>query len=160
MKGYYRYPKRNPIKDYFPLPNELFTLDLSAGEIAVYGYLMRCEDRDTHRCHPSYRTIGRAVNLSPNTVRKHVRGLEEKRLIVTEHTTVVTRSGEKRNGTLLYNLRPIEEAVRFHLEQLMGKAEEESQRRKIQTKLAGLEHKRSGGPLPGHIPDVQWELPT
>ena len=159
MKGYYRYPKRDPIKDYFPLPNELFSLDLSAGEIAVYGYLMRCEDRETHRCHPSYRTIGRAVNLSANTVRKHIRSLEEKRLIVTEHTTVITKAGEKRNGTLLYTLRPIEEAVRFHLEQLMGKVEDEVERRKIQTKLDRLEQKRGGGSPPGQVPDSRPELP-
>ena len=30
------YQKRDPIKDYFPLPNEIFYLDLSYGEIAVY----------------------------------------------------------------------------------------------------------------------------
>ena len=73
---------------------------LTPGELAVYSYLMRCEDRATHQCHPSYATIGRAVNLSKNTVRKYVQGLCEKRLITTEPTTVVARGGEKRNGTL------------------------------------------------------------
>lgn len=106
---YEPYPKRDPIKNYFPLPNEVFALNLTPGELAVYSYLMRCEDRATHQCHPSYATIGRAVNLSKNTVRKHVQGLCEKHLITTEPTTVVTRGGEKRNGTLLYTLRPVEE---------------------------------------------------
>lgn len=40
-----RYPKRDAIRDYFPLPNEIFSLGLSTGEIAVYAYLMYCEDR-------------------------------------------------------------------------------------------------------------------
>jgi len=40
---YNRYPKRDAVKHYFPLPNEIFCLDLSAGEIAVYAYLMYCE---------------------------------------------------------------------------------------------------------------------
>ena len=33
---YDRYPKRDALKDYFPVPNEIFCLGLSSGEIAVY----------------------------------------------------------------------------------------------------------------------------
>ena len=33
------WPKRDPVKNYFPLPNEIFSLGLSAGAIAVYGFL-------------------------------------------------------------------------------------------------------------------------
>lgn len=135
---YEPYPKRDPIKNYFPLPNEVFALDLTAGELAVYSYLMRCEDRATHQCHPSYATIGRAVNLSKNTVRKYVQCLCEKHLITTEPTTVVTRGGEKRNGTLLYTLRPVEEAVRRHVGQQIRNAEEERARRQVQEKLDAL----------------------
>ena len=39
------WPKRDPIKNYFPLPNEIFSLGLSAGAIAVYGFLLHREDR-------------------------------------------------------------------------------------------------------------------
>lgn len=42
-----RCPKRDAIRDYFPLPNEIFCLGLSSGEIAVYAYLLRCENRKT-----------------------------------------------------------------------------------------------------------------
>ena len=73
-----RWPKRDPNKHYYLVPNEVFNLGLSSHEIAVYNYLLRCEDRRTYQCHPSYRTIGRAVRLSENTVRKYVAGLEEK----------------------------------------------------------------------------------
>lgn len=31
--------KRDPIKNYFPLPNEIYDLKLSHGAIAVYSYL-------------------------------------------------------------------------------------------------------------------------
>ena len=41
--------------NYFTMPNEVFQLGLSAGELAVYSYLRRCEDRRTHQCWPSYR---------------------------------------------------------------------------------------------------------
>ncbi len=110
---YTKYPKRDAIKNYFPLPNEIFILNLSYGEIAVYAYLLYLEDRKTYQCYPSYKTIGRAVKMSKNTVRKYVAELEEKRLITTEHTSVFTKDGMKRNGNLLYTIRPIQEAVNF-----------------------------------------------
>ena len=66
------WPKRDPIKNYFPLPNEIFSLGLSAGAIAVYGFLLHREDRKTYQCVASYRTIGEAVGMSVNTVRKYV----------------------------------------------------------------------------------------
>lgn len=101
---YNRYPKRDAVKNYFPLPNEIFSLGLVGGEILVYTYLMYCEDRKTFQCHPSYKTIGEAVGMSNNTVKKYVDGLVEKRLITTEPTSVITKKGEKRNGNLLYRL--------------------------------------------------------
>ena len=90
-----RYPKRDAIRDYFPLPNEIFSLGLSTGEIAVYAYLMYCEDRKTFQCHPSYKTIGNAVGMSKNTVKKYVDSLIEKQLITAEPTSVYTQKGEK-----------------------------------------------------------------
>ena len=56
--------------NFFSLPNEIFLLGLRPGELAVYSYLRRCEDRGTHQCWPSYKTIGKAVGMSENTVRK------------------------------------------------------------------------------------------
>ena len=96
-----RWPKRDLNKHYYLVPNEVFNLGLSSHEIAVYNYLLRCEDRRTYQCHPSYRTIGRAVHLSENTVRKYVAGLEEKGLIRTEPSTITTKDGRVRNGSLL-----------------------------------------------------------
>lgn len=97
---YQRWPKRDPNKHYYLVPNEVFNLGLSSHEIAVYNYLLRCEDRRTYQCHPSYRTIGKAVQLSENTVRKYVAGLEEKGLIRTEPSTITTKDGRVRNGSL------------------------------------------------------------
>ena len=108
---YNRYPKRDAIKNYFPLPNELFILCLNAGEISIYSYLLYLENRKTFQCWPSYKTIGKAVDMSQNTVRKYVLSLEDKALITTEPTTVYTKSGMKRNGSLLYTIRPIQEAL-------------------------------------------------
>ncbi len=89
------------MKNYFPLPNEIFSLGLSGGEILVYAYLMYREDRKNFQCHPSYRTIGNAVGMSRNTVKKYVDGLIDEGLITVEPTAVVTKNGVKRNGNLL-----------------------------------------------------------
>ena len=132
---YKQYPKRNAIKNYFPLPNEIFCLGLSAGEIAVYAYLMYCEDRKTFQCHPSFRTIGRAVGLSRNTVKKYVTGLEEKHLITTVPTAVCTKGGRRRNGSLLYTIRPVEEAREYYFEQQLQRTEEESLQHKTRKLL-------------------------
>lgn len=118
------------IQKFFPLPNEIFSFGLSAGEIAVYAYLMYCEDRKTFQCHPSYTTIGKAVKMSKNTVKKHVDGLVEKLLITTEPTSIVTKKGQKHNGTLLYTIRPIQEAVEYDYEKRLKRLQAEQYRQK------------------------------
>ena len=142
---YNRYPKRDALKDYFPLPNEIFCLGLSSGEIAVYAYLLRCENRKAFQCYPSYKTIGKAVGMSKNTVRKHVDGLAKKRLITTEPTSVITQKGEKRNGNLRYTVCPIENATAYHNEQQMIRLESEMRRQATLKKLADYDrkHKKS-----------------
>ena len=131
-----RWPKRDPNKHYYLVPNEVFNLGLSSHEIAVYNYLLRCEDRRTYRCHPSYRTIGGAVGMSRNTVAKYVRQLEEKGLIRTERTTVTLKDGRRRNGSLLYTILPPEQAVEQFNRQQLAKAEAAAERRRIQDTLA------------------------
>ena len=108
--SYTPYPKRDPIKNYFPLPNEIFYLKLHPREFMIYAYLMQCENRQTFQCWPSYETIGKNVGMSENTVAKYVRSLEEKRLITTRPTKVSSEEGWPRNGTLLYTIRPIKKA--------------------------------------------------
>lgn len=110
-------------KNYFPLPNVIFSLNLSPGEIAVYSYLLYCEDRKTYQRHPSYKTIGRAVGMSVNTVQKFIAALGEKGFISIEPTSIITKSGQKRNGTLLYTIRPIQEAVELYHQRQLQKLE-------------------------------------
>ncbi len=128
--------KPDPVKNFFPLPNEIFSLELSSGELAVYSYLLYCEDRKTYRCWPSYRTIGKAVGMSVNTVRKYVAMLEERGLIVTEPTAITTKDGMKRNGSLLYTIRPIREAVELHNQRQLRQLEETTERMRVAQKLA------------------------
>ena len=140
--NYNRYPKRDAVKHYFPLPNEIYSLDLSAGEIAVYAYLMYCEDRKTFQCHPSYKTIGSAVGLSKNTVKKHIDGQVAKQLITTEPTSEITKKGQKHTGTLLYTIRPIQEAVEYRYQRQLRRFEAEMYRQKALEKLEKLDRKQ------------------
>ena len=106
---------------FFLLPNAVFTLGLCPGEMTLYAYLIFCEDRETHQCWPSIGRISQHTGMSANTVAKYTRQLEERRLINVEPTKLRTKSGEVRNGTLQFTIRPIQEAVNYHLErQLAG----------------------------------------
>ena len=129
-------PWQTPARNYYPLPKVLCQLGLSPGEIAVYSFLMYCENRTTYQCYPSYRTIGEAVGMSRNTVAKYVRQLEEKGLIRTERTTVTLKNGRKRNGSLLYTILPVEQVLAQHNQHQLHLAEMAAERRRIQDKLA------------------------
>ena len=121
---------RDSVKDYFPLPKEIFSLGLSAAEISIYAYLLFCEDRQTFQCWTSYRKIGDAVGLSPNTIRKHIRSLEERGLLITEPTLVRTKDGKTRNGNLLFTIRPIQAALQQDYDRQMQKLTEDAVRRR------------------------------
>ena len=133
---YTPWPKRDLIKNYFQLPNEIFLLGLLLGALAVYSYLLCCENRNTYQCWPSYKTIGNAVRMSTNTVRKYVCELEERRLISTESTTVTTRDGLKRNGSLLYTIRLIQLALNQFYEQQLTRMDVVAERRRVTKALA------------------------
>ena len=124
------YRPNDKIRRFTPLPNAIFNLDLCAGEIAIYAYLMYCENRKTYQCYPSFRTIGAAVDMSRPTVKKHVDGLVEKGLIYTEPTSIFTKAGKKQNGSLLYTIRPIKEAQQLHYEKQLLKFEEDAAQQK------------------------------
>ena len=123
-------------KNCFPVPNELLDFDLPAGVVAVYIYLLRHANRKTNQCHPSEATIAKKLHLSRNTVTKHVRLLEERGLIVTEHTEIITRRGIKRNGSLLYTLIPMHEVVERYYERQLTALDSAAERRRVQAKLS------------------------
>ena len=133
--------KRDPIKNYFPLPNEIYQLGLSPRAIAVYGYLLSIEDRQTYEAYASYNTIGNATRMSANTVSKYVAELEERSLIRTERTTVTTKDGRKRNGRLLYHILPIQLAIDQYYERQMDMADLALEQHKAKQRLAALERK-------------------
>ena len=116
------------------LPNEVFQIHLSANALAIYAYLRRLADPDTHQCWPSYANIAETFGCSTRTVAKYVAELCEAELVSIEPTTVTTADGSKWNGNLRYTLLPIHRAVSlFHGRQL-AKLDAAHMRRKYSRK--------------------------
>ena len=124
------------VKNCFPVPNELLDFDLPAGAVAVYIYLLRHANRKTNQCHPSEATIAKKLHLSRNTVSKHVHLLEDRGLIITEHTEIITRRGVKKNGNLLYTLVPMHEVVERFYERQFTALDGTAERHRVQAILS------------------------
>ena len=133
-----QWPKRDPDKNYFKVPNEVFHIGLSYPEISIYCYLLSIEDRETYQCYPSDKTIGKALGMSENTVSKYVRSLEAKRLIRTEPTMVRSKDDRPLNGNLIYTIRPIQAAVELFYERQFQQLEEDAARQRAAERLAEL----------------------
>ena len=57
--------------------------------------------------------------MSKSTVKKHVDGLRNRGLIETEYTTVTTKDGRTRNGSLLYKILPIEAIEEAYFQKML-----------------------------------------
>ena len=110
-------------KNFFSLPNELFFLNIGHGAITVYAYLLYCEDRRTHQCHPSYRTISDVVHLTVSTVMKHITKLADRQFITVENTSYIDRRGMKWSGNNLYTILPIQTAMEHRYQQQLLRLE-------------------------------------
>ena len=110
-------------KNFFSLPNELFFLNIGHGAITVYAYLLYCEDRRTHQCHPSYRTISDAVHLTVSMVMKHIAKLVDRQFITVENTSYIDRRGMKWSGNNLYTILPIQTAMEHCYQQQLLRLE-------------------------------------
>ena len=79
--------------------------------------------------------------MSDNTVKKYVDLLRDKRLIDTEHTTVTWKSGRTYNGTLLYHIRPIHEAINHYHEMQLMLAQKQAAAKRAQERLEAYDKK-------------------
>ena len=78
--------------------------------------------------------------MSENTVRKYIRRLEERELITTEPTKVITKSSGRRNGNLLFTLRPIGEAIDQHYTCQLTELEMAAERQRVANLLREQEN--------------------
>ena len=116
---------------FFTMPNEVFHLGLGHAALAVYAYLLCCEDRRTHQCHPSYKTISSAVGLAVNTVMKHVNKLAERKFITVERTTYMDANGMKWNGNNLYMILSIQQAADAFYQRQLDRLEQNVKQQQV-----------------------------
>jgi len=120
---------------YFILPNELFSLELSAKSIAVYAYLMYLENRKTHLCWAKQKTIGNAIGIkSEKTVAKALEELEEKELIYRESMSM-NHNGQMVNGIQKFTIRPIDDAVQHKQWQQFENIGRAAEEKKLLTRI-------------------------
>lgn len=100
--------------------------------VALYFASEKCEE---YQCHPSYATIGKAVGMSNNTVRKYVQELEERGLIRTERTSIITRDGRKQNGSLLYTILPIQFSIGEFYQRQMDAVDRAKERQRVARRM-------------------------
>ena len=121
--------------EFFEMPSAVFQMDLTPDELATYAYLRYRKNNRTYKCWPSYKTIGEAIGRSRKSVAKYVGGLEEKGLMSTEPTEMITKKGVPLNGNLMYTILPIRTAVEQFNRRLIRRAEDENERRRVQAVL-------------------------
>jgi len=134
---------------FFTLPNEIFLLTLPPSAFLVYAYLLYCEDRRTHQCHPSYRTIAGATSLSLNTVVKSVGVLTDKSLIIVDHSCWFNEIGMKRNGNNIYTILPISVAMDEFYQRQLRQLELDAERNRVHKLQAKLNRRRPTAALCG-----------
>ena len=125
------------------LPNEVYQLKLSATALAIYSYLRRLADPETHQCWPSYANIAETFGCSKRTVAKYVTELCEAGLVSIEATSVTTADGLKWNGNLRYTILPIQSAVDLFHERQLAKLGSGTQKKRKKRRTA--KRKSSGG---------------
>ena len=76
-----------------------------------------------------------AVRSQPIPIRKYTLRLEERGLITTESTEVITRGWQRRNGNLLYTILPIQDAINPSYERQMVKLEEVTEQQRTGAEL-------------------------
>ena len=114
--------------NFFSLHNDIFELGLPPSAFEVYCYLCRRANRKTNQCYPSFKTMSRELNMCVNTIQKSVGILADMGLIYTENTSVITKEGEKRKGTLRYTLLDFRPVLEEHRQRQLRQLELETAR--------------------------------
>lgn len=73
--------------------------------------------------------------MSNNTVRKYVQELEERGLVRTEHTSIITRDGRKQNGSLLYTILPIQFSIDQFYQRQMDAVDKAKERQRVARRM-------------------------
>ena len=84
------------------------------------------------------RDVVEHLRVRPSTANGILDRMEEKGLIRTEPSTIITKDGRVRNGSLVYTIRPIQEALELNYQRQFLQAEHDMERAKAEKRLAEL----------------------
>lgn len=71
------------MKEYFRVPNSVFSLNLTSCELLVLVYIYRCINNS--EAHPSYSTIAGCCHINRRTAIRTLSILESKGKVIIEH---------------------------------------------------------------------------
>ena len=76
---------RRPEKNFYILPNKIFTIDLDPYAFKIYSYLMSCAGSKGY-CWPNLHTISRVTGIAVSTVKNRIDYLAKRKLIsISKH---------------------------------------------------------------------------
>lgn len=90
------------MKNFFRVPNKIFSLGLNSTQFKLLCYLLRRCSNDCAQCYPSVNTVARDCCVSPDTARRTLHSLEAMKLIEINATISKTNSGAYRSSNNLY----------------------------------------------------------
>ena len=105
---YYPHPQRSALRNYFPLANALFSYALAPGALMIYAYLSYLQHAGASSRDATCRSVSRALDLSENTVRKHLRKLERHGLARIEGGVCVPLGWMRRENAKRFFPLPME----------------------------------------------------
>ena len=91
------------------------------------------------------RALHERAGWAKSTVTTMVRRMEEKGLIRTEPSTITTKDGRVRNGSLIYTIRPIQEALELNYQRQFLQVERDMERARAEKRLAELNQQNKKG---------------
>ena len=76
---------RRPDKNFYILPNKIFTIDLDPYAFKIYSYLISCSGSKGY-CWPSLHTISRMTGIAVSTVKNRIDYLAKRKMIsISKH---------------------------------------------------------------------------
>ena len=118
-----RYERQN---GFVMIQNDIFKMGLDPYAFMIYVYLASKANKDGE-CWPSIPTMAEALNLSPATVQKRLKVLEERRYIYKIHKSGLSDKGVPMTFNNHYIVNDFEKPWAYHF--FEHKRQEEAARR-------------------------------
>ena len=93
---------KKPTKNFYMMPNDVFSLGLDPFEFMILSYMVRRMNRESE-CWPSFKTMSMDLGISVSTLEDRIAKLEKRKLISVRK---YTGSGKNRNN--VYTLWSLE----------------------------------------------------